>query len=191
MNRPAETEFLEFFRELDALLPLEKPSCKATLYLFGGAVSVIAYGSRRATLDIDAYIEDRALRGKLLKWAGSGSELEKRHGLYLHAANTELMLLETPEWKERSVQILCGKLRNIRLMAISPEDLVLSKLSRYNDRDREDIRFLITKHRLKAGKLIGYYKSARKYFVGDLCALDLTFNIILKEYFGLQAHKFD
>jgi hypothetical protein len=75
-------------------------------------------------------------------------------------------------------------------MALGKEDLVLSKLSRYNNRDREDIRFLLTRHNIEPHKLIAYYRSARVYYAGNLQTLDTTFNIVLKEYFGLEPRAF-
>ncbi len=190
MKQPKEQEFIEFFRDIDDRLGKEPLAGKITLYIFGGAAAVIAYGSRRATLDIDAYIEDRAIKSKLLSWAGQDSELENKHGLYLHSANTELMLVESPDWKERSIEILRGKFKHVQIMALGKEDLILSKLSRYNDRDREDIQFIFGKYKIDPRKLIKYYKSARQYFVGNLETLDTTFNIVLKEYLGLKPRSF-
>lgn len=190
MNKVNEREFLDFFREIDERLGKDKLFSKITLYIFGGAAAVIAYGSKRGTLDIDTYIDERAVREHLLKWTGRGSELEHRHGLYLHGANTELMLLETPDWKIRSIEILRGKLKHLQVMAISKEDLILSKLSRYNDRDREDIQFITGKYSINPDKLISYYQSARQYYAGNQQTLDTTFNIVLKEYFGLPPRSF-
>ena len=109
-----------------------------------------------------------------------------KFGLYIQAANTTLMLIEDPQWRERSVEIMRGSFKNLRLMAISKEDLVLSKLGRYNERDREDIRHLCENCKIDARKLINCYKSARQYYVGDLKAVDFTFNIVLKEHFNLE-----
>ena len=190
MKHSTGPEFLDFFRDIDTCLGKESIPGKITLYILGGAAAVIAYGSRRGTMDIDAYIENRAIKSKLLGWAGQGSELENKHGLYLHSANTELMLIETPDWKERSVEILHGKFKHLQVMAISKEDLILTKLGRYNDRDREDIQFVTGKYNINPDKLILYYKSARQYYAGNLGVLDTTFNIVLKEYFGLPAQSF-
>ncbi|PIU19653.1 MAG: hypothetical protein COT18_06360 [Elusimicrobia bacterium CG08_land_8_20_14_0_20_59_10] len=190
MKHAQKQELLNFLLDVDERLGGERPAKKIALYIFGGAAAVIAYGSRRGTRDIDEYVEDRAIEAKLLGWAGRGSELEKKHGFYFHKANTELMLIETPEWKERSAEILKGGLKHLRIMALSKEDLLLSKLSRYNDRDREDIGFLIEKHGIEPRKLIAYYRSARLYYAGNPETLDTTFNIVLKEHFGLKPRSF-
>lgn len=186
MTPGAQEELLDFLRDIDALLKKDSFDGKVTLYVFGGAAAVIAYGSKRGTLDIDAHIENRAAEEKLLGWAGRGSKLERKHGLYLQSANTELMLLESPDWKKRCVGILAGKLKHLRMKALGKEDLILSKLSRYNDRDREDIKFIIEKTEVDSKKLIAYYKSARLYFVGNLGTLDATFNVVLGEHFDIK-----
>ncbi len=190
MKQAREPELLDFFRDIDKRLGKENPVKKISLYIFGGAAAVIAYGSKRGTMDIDAYVEDRAIEDKLLKWAGQGSELEKKHGLYFHNVNIEMMLIETPDWKERSVEIQSGELKHIQVMALGKEDLILSKLSRYNDRDREDIQFITENYSIDPDKLIAYYKSARLYFVGGTKMLDTTFNIVLREHFGLPPRSF-
>ena len=68
--------------------------------------------------------------------------------------------------------------------------LILSKLSRYNDRDREDIKFIIETHKVRPGRLVERYEAARSYYAGNLTVLDTTFNIVLREYFGLAPRSF-
>jgi len=87
MKQPKEKRFLDLFREIDGRLAKETPARKIPLYIFGGAAAVIAYGSRRGTLDIDTYIEDSAIKRELLNWAGQGSELERGTG-FIYIART-------------------------------------------------------------------------------------------------------
>lgn len=184
-------ELLELLREIDRRLDEEGLKERVGLFLLGGAAAVIAYGSPRATMDIDAYVEDPRVRRLIEAWAGRGQELALRFGVYFQSANTSLMLIEEPAWWERSQVILKGKLKNVRAAAIGKEDLILSKLSRYNDRDREDIRFLAENHKIGVKELIRYYKSARRYYAGDLRPLDQTFNIVLEEHFSRKPLTFD
>lgn len=177
-------ELLELLRELDAKLGAEGLKTKVDLFILGGAAAVLAYSSPRATMDVDGYLAQPRVRKLFEDWAGDGSELARKHGVYFQAANTSLMLIEEPDWFERSKEILKGELENIRVLVISREDLILSKLSRYNDRDREDIRLLIENRSVDVKKLIAYYKSARQHYVGNLRTLDQTFGIVLEEHFG-------
>lgn len=191
MKDGGEAELLELLREIDRRLGAESLKKKVELFVLGGAAAVIAYGSPRGTMDIDAYLENERVRRLLEAWAGQGTELALKFGVYFQSANTRLMLIEEPDWRERSKEILRGKLRNIRMLVIGKEDLILSKLSRYNDRDREDIRFLVENHEIAPKRLIAYYRSARQYYVGNLRTLDQTFNIVLEEHFGCKPPKFE
>lgn len=147
MKTGGEAELLSFLRAIDARLDADGFAGRVDLYVFGGAAVVIAYGSKRATVDIDALVIDGGLRKKLEEWAGRGSALASEHGLYFQGANTTLMPIVEPDWMERSVEIFKGGLKHFRVMAIGKEDLILTKLDRYNDRDREDIQFLAEAHR--------------------------------------------
>lgn len=191
MKQTGEAELLALLQDIDHKLDAESLDGQVDLFVLGGAAAVIAYGSPRGTVDIDAYLEDRRVRHLFEEWAGQGKELAKRFGVYYQSASLHFMLIEDPGWRERAREILPGKLRNIRVMAISKEDLILSKLSRYNDRDREDIRFLIEKRKVDVKKLIAYYKSARPYYVGERRTLDQTFNIVLEEHFGHKPLRFE
>jgi hypothetical protein len=190
MNESNQRELVDFLGEIDKRLAKQWPGQIVELYVFGGAAAVVAYAAKRATVDLDVYLENKEIEGKLLEWGGHGSQLEKKYGVYLESANTSLMLIEDPEWRERSVEIMHGKFKSMRLMAVSKEDLILSKLSRYNDRDRADIQHLIETCKADAEKLVSYYKSARQYYVGYLGTLDATFNIVLKEHFNLGPIAF-
>lgn len=191
MKPAGEEELFEFLRDIDSRFDGENLKHKITLYVLGGAAAVIAYGSRRGTEDIDAWLEDKRLSEKLRKLAGKDSDLAKKHAVYFQPANTSLMLIEEPEWRDRSVEILKGRLKHFKIMAVGKEDLILSKLSRYNDRDREDIRFLAEERKVDVKKLIAYYRAARDYYVGHKPTLDVTFNVILEEHFGHKPLKFE
>lgn len=191
MKTGGEAELLSFLRAIDARLDADGFTGRVDLYVFGGAAVVIAYGSKRATVDIDALVTDGGLRKKLEEWAGRGSALAAEHGLHFQGANTTLMPIVEPDWMERSVEMLKGGLKHFRVMAIGKEDLILSKLDRYNDRDREDIQFLAEAHRVDPKKLIAYYRTARDHYVGRLATLDQTFNIVLEEHFGHAPVKFE
>lgn len=191
MKEAGERELFEFLRDIDARLDGEDLETKVILYVFGGAAAVIAYGSKRGTMGIDAYLENERIWMKLLEWAGEGKELAVKHGIYFQSANTTLMLIEEPDWKHRCVDILENRFKHLRVMALGKEDLILSKLSRYNDRDRQDIQFIVEKYKVDSKKLVAYYKSARQYYVGRLETIDQTFNILLEENFGRKPLKFD
>jgi hypothetical protein len=137
MKQASEEDLFEFLKDIDSRFDGENLKAKIALYVLGGAAAVIAYGSKRGTTDIDAWLEDTRIRTKLQNLAGEGTDLAKKHQIYFQPANMTIMLIEEPEWRERSIEILKSKLKHFTVMAASKEDLILSKLSRYNDRDRE------------------------------------------------------
>ena len=190
MKEAGERELFEFLKDIDARLDGENLPGKIDLYVFGGAAAVIAYGSKRGTVDIDGYLDDERIWKKLVEWAGEGTALAKKHEIYFQAANTFIMLIEDPDWKGRCVEILANRLKHLRVMALGKEDLILTKLGRYGDRDRQDIQFIAENHKIAPEKLIAYYKSARQYYVGDRKTLDQTFNIVLEENFGQKPLEF-
>jgi hypothetical protein len=59
-------------------------------------------GSKRGTVDIDGYLDDDRIWMKLVEWAGVDTALAKKHEIYFQSANTSIMPIEEPEWKERS-----------------------------------------------------------------------------------------
>lgn len=184
MNAAGERELWGFLQAIDERLRREGFERKVDLFVFGGAAAVIAYGSKRGTMDLDAHVADGEIKRKLLELGGPGTEIARAHGIIFQSANLDLMLIETPDWMVRCVEILRGRLERLRVLALGKEDLILSKLGRYNDRDREDIRFLAEERKADVKRLISQYKSARLYYVGDVNRLDATFNVVLREHYG-------
>jgi|CXWL01.1.fsa_nt_gi hypothetical protein len=133
--------------------------------------------SEQELLDFLREIDDRLAKEKY----------DKKIQLYILGGAAAV--IAEPEWKERSVEILKGKLKHLQVRALSKEDLILSKLGRYNDRDRDDIEFLFETRKIDAKKLIEYYEAARLYYIGNLEILDNTVNSVLSEHYGLTSEK--
>ena len=191
MKYDGKQELLDFLSALDDRLEEDGLDGKIPLFIFGGAAVVIAYGAPRATVDIDAAVDDRAIEKKLVAWAGRDTVLATKHGIYFQPAVIYMMPIEDPDWRERCVEVLPGRLKHFSVKALGKEDLILSKLGRYGDRDRADIQFLAENHAVDVKKLIVMYTVARDYYVGRLSELDLTFNIVLEEHFGHAPVKFE
>lgn len=66
-------------------------------------------------------------------------ELHLKHGVYLdHVA----WVLHPDEYQSRLREMFRGAFRHLRLMALDPYDLALTKLDRNSERDRSDVRHL-------------------------------------------------
>lgn len=161
-----------FFLELENLV---EP--RLTLICMGGFAMNHLYGSPRQTADIDCCeFHPKSESSALLKAAGPGSVLHKKHGVYL-----ELVRVATVpcDYEERLLEIPT-QLQKIRLLGLDPYDLALSKLERSQERDLADIS-----HLARNGEIIGaaleerYEQFHRPYLVGDLNRIDFMFKLWL------------
>jgi hypothetical protein len=119
-----------FLRDLDRELqtPVE-------LHCLGGFVMTVLYGLRRPTADIDVL----AVRPQvdLDQLAGIGSPLHKKHRVHVQLVT---VLDAYPEdYEDRLTEMFPGSFKNLRIFALDPYDLALTKLGRNSQRDREDV----------------------------------------------------
>jgi Nucleotidyltransferase of unknown function (DUF6036) len=122
-----------FLRDLDR--ELEVP---VELHCLGGFVMTMLYGLLRPTADVD--VLGVRPRLDLNPVAGIGSPLHKKHRVYLQLVT---VLEAYPEdYEERLTEMFPGAFKNLRLLALDPYDLALTKLRRNSQRDREDVLHL-------------------------------------------------
>lgn len=108
------------------------------LHCFGGFVVAEYYGLTRPTADIDIIEATGATDLRTLaELAGKGSALAKQHHVYLDIVTVATV---PEEYESRLSDIFPETFKNLRLKAFERHDLVLAKLSRNSDRDREDVR---------------------------------------------------
>ena len=133
MARDIPKPWNAFLRDLDR--GLEEP---VELHCLGGFVLTMLYGLMRPTADVDVL----AVRPRmdLNQLAGIGSPLHKKHRIHLQLVT---VLEAYPEdYEERLTEMFPGAFRNLRLFALDPHDLALTKLRRNSQRDREDVLYL-------------------------------------------------
>jgi hypothetical protein len=80
----------------------------------------------------------RELRGSL-SLAGRGSELHKKHGIYLDIVT---VASHPDAYGSRVREVFLKSFRHLRLYGMDAHDLVLTKLPRNSDRDRADVEYL-------------------------------------------------
>jgi hypothetical protein len=86
------------------------------------------------------------MRSDLAEIGGKGSALHQKHKVYLDAVT----VATPPEnYEKRLVPLFPGAWRRLRLVALEAHDLVLSKLERNFERDRDDLQVLARTGRLK------------------------------------------
>lgn len=124
-----------FLTDLDG-----KVSSVTTLYCLGGFVVTACYGLPRPTGDLDVFsISPASSQASLLEIAGRDSALHAKHGVHLDVVT----IANLPEnYKQRLTETFVGAWERIRLYALDPYDLVLAKLERNLQRDRDDFAYL-------------------------------------------------
>jgi hypothetical protein len=157
------------------------------LHCFGGFVVSELYGLVRPTADVDVL---EATRGTdpatLVKLAGKGSELHRRHKVYLDLVT----VAKVPEhYDSRMLDLAPGRFRKLTLKALERHDLVLAKLERNSDRDREDLKRLALGPGLDVGVLRERYASELRFQLGRFEREDLTLQLWIEIIEELRAPK--
>ena len=137
MPRELQEPWRSFLVDLDSLVDHE-----VHLHCCGGFVVTMRHGLPRTTADLDVLSvvphDDMRL---LAVAAGQGSDLHKKHGVYLDVVTVASY---PDEYETRLIPMEVGPLSHLRLFALEAHDLALTKLTRNSDRDRADVEFLAT-----------------------------------------------
>jgi hypothetical protein len=124
-----------FLKELDAMA-----SGVVDFQCLGGFVVTQLYGLKRPTADVDVFsIAPVEQRKDFVEKGGKGSHLHEKHKVYLDYVGVASIPYE---YESRLTEMYPGAYKHIRLFALDPYDIALSKLSRNIARDREDVLYL-------------------------------------------------
>lgn len=124
-----------FFLEIDAAV-----AEKIELHCLGGFIVSVLYDLGRSTSDIDVIaISPRNESVRLIEMAGKGSDLHRRHGVFLDLVT----IASVPDdYEQRLSGIFTEAFKHLRIFALDPYDIALAKLERNIQRDRDDVRCL-------------------------------------------------
>ena len=127
--------WLSFLRELDSAVAAE-----VRLHCMGGFIITMVYGFSRSTADLDVLeMMPKDVARPMLELGMQGRALHRKYKLYLD----QVGVAHVPEdYADRLKEIFSGTFRNLRLFALDPYDLALSKLERNIQRDRDDVKHL-------------------------------------------------
>jgi hypothetical protein len=124
-----------FFGEIDAALNQE-----LILHCLGGFVAKVLYDLPRETSDVDVLpLTSSSDIDLVIASAQEGSTLHKKYGVYLQVVGVATV---PDEYESRLSEMFPGTLKRLRLFALDPYDLALSKLERNSQRDRDDVKHL-------------------------------------------------
>jgi hypothetical protein len=106
----------------------------------GGFVVTLVYGFSRPTGDLDVLeIAPKDTGRAVLELGMQGSALHKKHKIYLDRVG----VAHVPDnYEDRLTEIFPKVFKYLRLLALDPYDLALSKLERNIQRDRDDVKHL-------------------------------------------------
>jgi uncharacterized nucleotidyltransferase DUF6036 len=145
------------------------------LHCLGGFVITVLYDLPRPTADVDVIaITPRSEIEPLMDLAGQGSELHRRHRVYLQLVGVATV----PDGYEERLSVLFPEaFKYLRIHALDPYDLALSKIERNSQRDRDDVRHLARTVPLDLDVLRKRYEDELRPYLGNPQREDLTLNL--------------
>lgn len=181
-NETLHEPWASFLEALDAQLvePTE-------LHCLGGFVIAEQYGLDRVTADVDVLnITKGTGAADLARIAGRNTALHKKHKVYLDIVT----IAPIPEdYASRLVDLFPNRFRNLVLKALERHDLVLAKLERNDDRDREDVKRLAAGPGLDVTLLRERYASELRYQLGRPQREDITLQLWIEIIEEIQARR--
>ena len=170
----------DFLHDLD-----QQASETVSLHCLGGFAVTICYGLPRATADIDVASIIPPSEGNALVESGCyGSALHHKHKVYLQRVG----IVTLPEnYEDRLVELFPGAHKHLRLYALDPYDLALSKLERNIQRDRDDVRYLVNTVPLIREALEDRYRTELRVYIGVPERTDLTLRLWLEAFYPTEG----
>ena len=159
-----------FFSEIDESLEEE-----VALHCLGGFVLTMLYGLDRPTADVDVLpVGSNSATESLIGLAGQGSTLHKKYRVYLQVVGVAQVPVN---YEERLTEMFPGTFSHLRLFALDPYDLALSKLERNTQRDRDDVKHLARTLSLDLKLLQERYHKELRPDLGNPDREDLTLKL--------------
>ncbi len=170
LNKEAPEPWLSFLRELDSAVREE-----VRLDCMGGFVITMVYGFSRPTGDLDVLeITPREARRRMLELGMQGGLLHKKYKIYLDHVG----VAHVPEnYEDRLIEMFPRAFKHLRLFALDPYDLALSKLERNIQRDRDDVKHLARTVPLDLEVLRDRYQKELRWQLGNPEREDLTLRL--------------
>lgn len=157
-----------FLLEIDGFVGQE-----THFHCLGGFVVTQMYGAPRTTSDVD-FLTLVQRNDELIAYAGQGSELHERHKVYLDPVG----VANVPEnYEDRLIEMYPGIFKHLRLFALDPYDIALSKIERNIERDREDVQHLAAVVPFDLEVLKRRYYDELRVYLGNPEREDLTLKL--------------
>jgi hypothetical protein len=184
---PSANPIEQFFLELDVLWGAEDP--KLPIKVIGSTALMLQAEYLRGTKDSDVLgvvPVAGAVQRKLEELAGSGSHLHAKHQLYLDVVPSGLPFLpHSPRFLPLEPN---ARLQAFQVSVLEVQDVVVSKLKRFNGNDRDDIRAMVAMDLVAHDPLLERFRSAVDRFEMDARAEDLP--IIIQHLHWVERECF-
>lgn len=141
----------------------------------GGFVVTMVYGFSRTTADLDVLEIAPAVAGRsMLELGMQGGPLHKKYKVFLDRVG----VAKVPEnYEDRLAEIFPKVFKHLRLLALDPYDLALSKLERNIQRDRDDVKHLAKTVPFDLEVLQERYQKELRWQLGNPEREDLTLRL--------------
>jgi hypothetical protein len=152
---------LTFLDALDErLVSVARPGEYLDLYLIGRSALMLRHQRQGVgTDDVDAvWLRESALEERAVELFGAGSASAKTLGLYLELVPQGLPPM--PAGFRRRCKPYPGAWKVIRVFEPDPNDLAVTKLKRFEPKDRVDLQFLCDQGLLNLERVEAYLHSA-------------------------------
>jgi hypothetical protein len=144
------------------------------LHCFGGFVIAEQYDLTRSTGDIDILESRGTDLGTISRLAGKGSPLHRRYRVYVDVVGVATV----PEgYESRLTTIFANGFRFLGMRTLERHDLVLAKLERNSDRDREDLQMIARGPGLDVSVLKSRYERELRPLLGRPGREDATLSL--------------
>jgi hypothetical protein len=173
-HEPIPEPWFSFLKELDALA-----TTTVSFHCIGGFVVTMLYGLGRTTGDLDVLeVAPKSARDAFAKVAMQGGELHRKYKVYLD----QVGVTQPPDdYEARLREMFPGVFRNLRLMALDPYDLALTKLERNIERDRSDVRYLARAVPFDLNTLRERYTTELRPYLGHPARADLSLQFWIED----------
>ena len=163
----------------DCLRRLDKNLKWKTKMIAVGGTAMVLEKLKDSTKDIDFCVatkKDFDMIKKAKNKIKSRLKIDLWHGGYIFC-------LQLPENYILKSKLLKITFKNIELRILNPLDMIITKTSRLNQRDIEDIQEIIKKKRIIKSKLISRFNEIKESYPASEKVLKDNFKIVLDEFF--------
>ena len=169
-SNPIPEPWKSFLSEID-----EAAKDEIELHCLGGFVIKILYGLQRPTADIDVLpIASNREIESVMTLASEGSKLHSKHKVYLQVVG----VAPVPDsYEERLTEMFPQAFRHLRLFALDPDDLALTKLERNTQVDRDDVKHMASVVPFDLELLETRYREEMRPNLGNPKREDLTLRL--------------